>query len=71
MLKPSGSKLADQTALVRYIYFLVTSCCLKTYRSWQSAGEPNPFVRKSYRVACTERVEFADIFEDVLSTSGN
>ncbi|MDJ0639643.1 MAG: hypothetical protein QNJ20_12455 [Paracoccaceae bacterium] len=68
MLKLSGSRLAEQTAFVRYIYFLFTSCCLKTFRSWQSEGEPNPFVKKTYRVVCTEQVEFTDIFQDVLSS---
>lgn len=66
MLKLPASKLARRSAAFRYAYFVVTSFKLKSFRAWKDAGEPNPFVGKTYRHNVTERVEFTDIFEDVL-----
>ena len=66
MLKLSPAQLAKRSAAFRYLYFMVTSFKMKSFRAWQRDGEPNPFVEKTYRHNVTERVEFADIFEDVL-----
>lgn len=66
MLKPSASKLAKKSETFRYIYFLISSCKLKSFKAWKKAGEPNPFVAKTYRHNVTARVEFTDIFDDIL-----
>ncbi|MEM7719390.1 MAG: hypothetical protein AAF222_09305 [Pseudomonadota bacterium] len=66
MLGLSPDRLAKRSAAFRYGYYLVTSCKLKSFRGWKCAGEPNPFVEKTYRHKVTERVEFTDIFDDVL-----
>lgn len=59
-------KLAGRPRFFRYVFYLVSGFRLKSYRSWAEEGEPNPFVAKTYRRRQTERVEFADIFEDLL-----
>lgn len=69
MLKKSPSELAKRSAAYRYLYFVVTSFKMKSFRAWKRDGEPNPFVEKTYRHNVTERVEFTDIFEDVLKPS--
>lgn len=66
MFKLSPAKLAKRSAAFRYAYYVLTAFKLKSFRSWQQDGEPNPFVCKTYRHNVTERVEFTDIFEDVL-----
>ncbi|MEL7151712.1 MAG: hypothetical protein AAGK71_13315 [Pseudomonadota bacterium] len=66
MIKLSPARLAKRSAAFRYTYYLVTAFKLKSFRSWKKDGEPNPFVEKTYRHNVTERVEFTDIFEDVL-----
>lgn len=67
MFNPSATYLSKHHALFRYIYFLATSFRLTSYKAWKSDGEPNPFVRKSYRHKATQKMEFVDIFEDVLT----
>jgi len=67
MLKYTEPKLAKKSAYFRYLHYTITSFRLKSFRSWKSAGEPNPFVEKTYRPVRTERIEFVDIFEDVLA----
>lgn len=67
MIFYTGPKLAEKSAIFRYLHFLVTSFRLESFRSWQAAGEPNPFVGKTYRAVRTEQKEFVDIFEDVLA----
>jgi hypothetical protein len=66
MLKLSPSSLAKRSETFRYLYFVITSFKLKSFRAWKKAGEPNPFVTKTYRHNVTARVEFTDIFDDVL-----
>ncbi len=68
MLNFSKEKLAGKPALFRYAYFLVSSCRYKSFRAWKRDGEPNPFVTKTYRHTVTERVEFTDIFDDLLDS---
>lgn len=68
MFRLSASKLAEKPALHRYLYFLFSSFQLTSFRAWRRAGEPNPFVGKTYRQHVTERVEFVDIFGDDLAT---
>ncbi len=67
MLNLSSAHLAKHPAMFRYLYFLATSFRLTTYKAWKSDGEPNPFVKKTYRHNGTHQVEFTDIFEDVLT----
>lgn len=67
MLKLSPAALAKRSVAFRYVYFLVTSFKMTSFRGWKKAGEPNPFVEKTYRHTVTERVEFTDIFDDVLN----
>lgn len=66
MPKLSPQYLARRSATFRYLHYVLTTFRLRSFASWRSEGEPNPFVRKTYRRVYTERVEFTDIFEDVL-----
>ncbi|MCG6883968.1 MAG: hypothetical protein LJE62_09465 [Silicimonas sp.] len=66
MFKLSSPDLAKRSATFRYLYYIVSSFRFKSFRSWQQDGEPNPFVTNSYKRVVTERVEFTDIFDDVL-----
>lgn len=59
-------ELAEKSRLFRYLFYLSSGCRLTSFRSWAEQGEPNPFVAKSYKAVRTERVEFVDIFGDVL-----
>lgn len=59
-------KLAQKSRIFRYLFYLASGFRLKSFRSWAKDGEPNPFVTKSYRPVRTERVEFVDIFDDML-----
>ena len=67
MIFYTAPKLAEKSAFFRYLHFVLTCFRLKSFRSWKADGEPNPFVGKTYRAVRTERVEFVDIFEDILS----
>lgn len=64
MFKLSGPALAGKSCYLRYVYFLVSGFRFKSYRAWREAGEPNPFVKKSYRHQATHRVEYIDIFAE-------
>ena len=66
MLKFSATDLAARPTVFRYLYYILTSFNPRSFRSWQKAGEPNPFVQKTYRQQVTERVEFVDIFGEDL-----
>ncbi len=66
MFEISATDLAVKPAAFRYVYYILTSVNLKSYRTWRKEGEPNPFVGKTYRQKVTERVEFVDIFADDL-----
>ncbi|MEM9426555.1 MAG: hypothetical protein AAGA06_07615 [Pseudomonadota bacterium] len=66
MFKIPAAKLAKKSDRFRYLYFVITSCKLKSFKAWRQAGEPNPFVQKTYRHNVTARVEFTDIFDDIL-----
>lgn len=59
-------KLAQKSRLFRYVFYLASGFRLKSFRSWANEGEPNPFVTKTYRSVRTERVEFSDIYDDML-----
>lgn len=59
------SNIAGKPRVFRYFFYLISSCRLRGYRSWKQAGEPNPFVAKTYRAIQTERVEFTDLFEEI------
>ncbi|MEO1536701.1 MAG: hypothetical protein AAFR73_03130 [Pseudomonadota bacterium] len=63
--------MSKRSAAFRYAYYLVTSFKFVSFRAWHKSGEPNPFVGKTYRRVATERVEFTDIFEDVLQGKKN
>ena len=67
MFKQSSSRLAARPAPFRYFYYILSSFRLTSYRSWKAKGEPNPFVKKTYRHNCTEKIDFVDIFDDVLT----
>ena len=66
MLDFSEPKLAKKSPVFRYIYYIVSGFRLKSFRAWSKEGEPNPFAAKSYRAVRTERVEFVNIFDDLL-----
>ena len=66
MFKFSASDLAARPKVFRYLYYVLSSFQLKSFRSWRKEGEPNPFVKKTYRRKVTDRVEFVDIFGDDL-----
>ena len=66
MFKLPASKLSQKSELFRYFYYVFSSFKLRSFKAWKKAGEPNPFVAKTYRHNVTARVEFTDIFEDVL-----
>ncbi len=71
MFKVNASALANKSAAIRYLYYVLTACDLKSFRSWRKDGEPNPFVEKTYRQHVTERVEIVDIFGGDLGSSSN
>lgn len=66
MIRYTQPTLSQKSAAFRYLYYTITGVRLKSFRSWRDAGEPNPFVGKSYRSRQTHREEFLDIFDDVL-----
>ncbi len=67
MFNLSANDLAAKPTIFRYVYYVLTAFNPKTYKAWQEAGEPNPFVAKTYRKQVTDRVEFVDIFGDDLN----
>ena len=69
MFKVSWTDLFRRSANLRYIYYVVSAVRLQSFKQWRDDGEPNPFVRKTYRHAVTERAEFTDIFGDVLKST--
>ena len=49
----------------RYVFYLVTSLKLRSFRGWTRDGQPNPFVKSNRpRVRNTSQQELLDIFED-------
>jgi hypothetical protein len=66
MIKYTQPALAQKSTAFRYLYYTISGVRLKSFRSWKDAGEPNPFVGKSYRNRQTHREEFLDIFDDLL-----
>jgi len=66
MFSITDLRLAKRSRIFRYFFYLVSGFRLKSFRSWSQEGEPNPFVAKTYPVRRTERIEFIDIFDDVL-----
>lgn len=58
--------LSKRCQYFRYFFYLLSGFRLKSFRSWKREGEPNPFVAKTYRATQTERVEFVDIFDDMI-----
>ena len=67
MLQITDKKLSNRSELFRYMFFLISGCRLVRYQTWKQAGEPNPFVTRTYDRPTTDRVEFVDIFGDELS----
>ncbi len=67
MLNVSEPRLSKQSRFFRYLFYLASGVRFKSFQSWSKEGEPNPFVAKVYRQKQTERVEFDDIFEDLLN----
>jgi len=51
----------------RFLYYLVSSFRLTSYRQWKSQGEPNPFVSASYDRPATSQTEIVEIFRDSLT----
>ena len=70
MLNYKERRLA-RSRVFRYIFFLISSVRFKSFQSWSQEGEPNPFMSKTYRTVRTERVEFIDIFDDMLNGPGS
>jgi hypothetical protein len=69
MSKFSPTGPSRHSVFFRYIYYVVSAVRLKSFRQWRNDGEPNPFVRKTYKRVVTERAEFTDIFDDVLKSA--
>ena len=67
MFKMTAKELAGKPCCFRYIYFVISSLSLISFRSWRKIGEPNPFVEKTYPTKASERVDFIDIFEEYRS----
>ena len=66
MFNFTENRLSKRSRLFRYVFYLISSVRYKTFHSWSKDGEPNPFVAKTYRKTQTERVEFVDIFDDMI-----
>lgn len=66
MLFKSEADLKGRSCAFRYLYFIISSCSLKSFASWKREGEPNPFVQSDRRPRMTHRQEIADIFEESL-----
>lgn len=64
MFKFSAQELAGKPRCFRYLHYILTNLRLISPREWKKAGEPNPFVRKTYRHKMSEIADFNDIFED-------
>ena len=64
MIKFSAQELAGKSCCFRYLHYIVTNLHLISPGEWRRAGEPNPFVRKTYRHKMSEIADFDDIFED-------
>ena len=60
----SQESLSRRSCLFRYFHFIVSSVSVKSYLSWKSEGEPNPFVAPSYRRRVTHQIEILEIFDD-------
>lgn len=58
--------LGEKPHLFRYIYFILSSFRLISYRQWKSQGEPNPFVSQKAKRRHTCQQEIVDIFQDRL-----
>lgn len=69
MFKLSACQLAEKPHLFRYFYYVFSSLRLITLRDWKAAGEPNPFVEKTYPTKVTEMVDFVDIFDEFRTTT--
>lgn len=69
-LKISEAELARRPLLFRYAYYVLSSFRLLSLTRWRRAGEPNPFVQRTYRHKGTERVEFVEAFCDLLQSRG-
>ena len=69
MFNFTEEKLAGRSRAFRYLFHVVSGFRFVSYRAWREAGEPNPFVTKTYTRRHTERVEFVDIFGEELDRS--
>lgn len=66
MLRVNKRPLAKKSRLLRYAYYLFSSCQYKSYAAWLGEGEPNPFVKPGFENRQTHRLEIQDIFGENL-----
>ena len=62
MLNGIAQTFARKSPHYRYVYFILSGLRFKSFSAWKKDGEPNPFVRPSYRVRSTSRAEIEDLF---------
>lgn len=70
MFEVTDQKLAKKSLLFRYLFYVISSVRTVSFSSWQNAGEPNPFVSRTYRNKQTKRQEIIDIFDELGNASG-
>ena len=61
----SQESLAKRSKVFRYLHYIISGVRFVPYSRWNAKGEPNPFVRPTYRHQGTHQAEFTDIFEDL------
>jgi hypothetical protein len=61
----SQDSLAKRSKPFRYLHYIVSGVRYVSFATWNANGEPNPFVRPSYRHKGTHRAEFTEIIKDL------
>ena len=60
----SQESLAKRSKPFRYLHYIISGVRYVPYAKWNAKGEPNPFVKTTYRHNGTHQAEFTEIFED-------
>jgi hypothetical protein len=58
--------LGQMPRVFRYLYFVLSSFRLVSFRQWKAKGEPNPFVSQRAKRRHTSQQEIIDIFQDKI-----
>ncbi len=61
----SQESLAKRSKAFRYLHYIISGVRYVPFAKWNAKGEPNPFVKPTYRHKGTHQAEFAEIFEDL------